>query len=184
MKTRRTKATSPSTQAIREDVRLLRLITDQHSTAGRAPSRVGITRTVAPGRSAPENPCKPSAPREARWWRDHSRRVGKSQVYNDVIRTVWARPERQSPLRSKGARGHARAGTFYHVQSHPGSRPHETEAPRAPRGAKSQQRVSLGAPWRPWRFRLPLLVQRPPRRKCKARRWPRLTKCVCVSNAL
>src|SRR5258707_15731967 len=28
-----------------------RRITDQHSTAGRAPSRVGITRTVPPGRS-------------------------------------------------------------------------------------------------------------------------------------
>src|SRR5438094_761062 len=30
---------------------ILGRITDQHSTAGRAPSRVGITRTVPPGRS-------------------------------------------------------------------------------------------------------------------------------------
>src|SRR3954453_23135943 len=32
--------------------RCLSRITDQHSTADRAPSRVGITRTVPPGRSA------------------------------------------------------------------------------------------------------------------------------------
>src|SRR5678815_3600220 len=32
-------------------VRGLSPLTDQHSTAGRAPSRVGITRTVPPGRS-------------------------------------------------------------------------------------------------------------------------------------
>src|SRR4051812_12421333 len=40
--------------------RRFRCITDQHSTAGRAPSRVGITRTVPPGRSVAENPCNPA----------------------------------------------------------------------------------------------------------------------------
>src|SRR5436190_18873096 len=36
-------------------------ITYQHSTAGRAPSRIDITRTVPPGRSVAENPCNPAA---------------------------------------------------------------------------------------------------------------------------
>src|SRR2546425_991343 len=38
-------------------------LTDQHSTAGRAPSRVGITRTVPPGRSGAVRgyPARPAA---------------------------------------------------------------------------------------------------------------------------
>src|SRR5687768_13558741 len=98
----------------------LRRITDQHSTAGRASSRFGITRAVQPGRSIAENPCKPSAPRGRSVWCV----IVSDKLASQLLATSSARvnAERQTPSWLERSTRHAWAERFYQVPSDPGHR--------------------------------------------------------------